>query len=106
MIGNVEIAKEIIPYTKVEGNPKGRRFGSYLHLAAKYGQPAILKMLIFQGLSLRLKDKEGRSVYDLLKDENFQVETYSNDQQCTVKVDGDEGKKCKEEMLKFMERII
>ena len=109
MIGNVEIAKEIIPYTKVEGNPKGRRFGSYLHLAAKYGQPAILKMLIFHGLIMEykeLKDKEGRTVYDLLKDESFQVENYDQNQQCTVKPEGDEGKKCKREMLKFIESIM
>ena len=64
MTGNVEIAKKIIPYTKVEGNPKGRRFGSYLHLAAKYGQPAILEALIFQGFIMNykeLKDKEANA---------------------------------------------
>ena len=109
MTGNVEIAKKIIPYTKVEGNPKGRRFGSYLHLAAKYGQPAILEALIFKGLIMNykeLKDEEGRTVYDLLKDENFQVENYDQNQKCTVKAERDEGKKCKQEMLKFIERLF
>ena len=109
MTGNVEIANKIIPYTKCEGNPKGRRFGSYLHLAVKYGQPAILEALIFKGLVMNykeLKDKEGRTVYDLLKDENFQVETYDHNQQCTVKAERDEGKKCKQEMLKFIERLM
>ena len=109
MIGNVEIAKEIIPYTKVKGNPKGRRFGSYPHLAVKYGQLEILKMLIFQGPIIdwqELKDKKGRSVYDLLMDENFQVKVYDHKLQCTLKAEGDEGKKCKQEMLKFIESIM
>ena len=107
MIGNAEVAERIIHWTKVDGNPKGRRFGSYFHLAAKYGQPAILKMLIFQGVNFeKLKDKEGRTVYDLLKDENFQVENYDHIQQCTVKAEKDEGKKCKQEMLKFVERLM
>ena len=53
-----------------------------------------------------LKDKEGRTVYDLLKDENFQVENYDQNLQCTVKAERDEGKKCKQEMLKFIERLM
>ena len=109
MIGNVEIAKEIIPFTKVKGNPKGRRFGSYPHFAVKYGQLEILKMLIFQGPIIdwqELKDKKGRSVYDLLMDENFQVKVYDHKLQCTLKAEGDEGKKCKQEMLKFIESIM
>ena len=109
MIGNVQIVKEIMPYTKLTANPKGRRWGSYLHVAVKYGQLAILKMLIFQGPIIdwqELKDKEGRSAYDLLKDENFQVEIYDHHKQFAVKTEGDEGKKCKEDMLEFIESIM
>ena len=109
MIGNVEIVKAIMPYTKVTANPKGQRFGSYLHVAVKYGQLAILKMLIFQGPITdwqKLTDKEGRSAYDLLKDENFQVEIYDHNKQYAVKTEGDEGKKCKQDMLEFIESIM
>ena len=81
MIGNVEMVKAIMPYTKVTANPKGRGFVSYLHVAAKYGQLEILKILLehFDKKKfdwLRLKDKEGRSVWDLLKVSKFQKQFF------------------------------
>ena len=58
---------------------KRTAFWSYLHVAVKYGQLKIFKILIehLQDKSfdwLKFKDKEGRSVYDLLKDENIQID--------------------------------
>ena len=112
MIGNVEIVKEIMPYTKLTANPKGRRWGSYLHVAVKYGQLEILKMLIehFQDKKFdwqTLKEKEGRSAYDLLKDEDFQVEVYNeNAHGGAVKAKEDVGKKSKQDMLEFIESIM
>ena len=81
MIGNVEMVKAIMPYTKVTANPKGRGFVSYLHVAAKYGQLEILKILLehFEKKKfdwLKLKDKEGRSVWDLLKVSKFQKQIF------------------------------
>ena len=81
MIGNVEMVKAFMPYTKVTANPKGRGFVSYLHVAAKYGQLEILKILLehFEKKKfdwLKLKDKEGRSVWDLLKVSKFQKQIF------------------------------
>ena len=115
MIGNVEIAKAIMPNTKLTANPKGRRWGSYLHVAVKFGQLEILKMLMehFQAKNFdwqQLKEKEGRSAYDLLKDENFQVEVYweyaGTTTHGTRKAEEDVGKKCKQDMLEFIESIM
>jgi len=108
MIGNVEMVKAIMPYTKVTANPKGRGFVSYLHVAAKYGQLEILKILLehFEKKKfdwLKLKDKEGRSVWDLLKRKSFHVETYDPNKQSASKAEENEGKKCKQEMLEFIE---
>ena len=108
MIGNVEMVKAIMPYTKVTANPKGRGFVSYLHVAAKYGQLEILKILLehFEKKKfdwLKLKDKEGRSVWDLLKRKSFHVETYDPIERFASKAEENEGKKCKQEMLEFIE---
>ena len=109
MTGNIEIVKKaIMPCTKVTTSSKEQCFRDCL-VAVKYGQLEILKMLIFQGPITdwqKLKDKEGRSAYDLLKDETFQVEIYDHNQQCAVKTEGDEGKKCKQDMLEFIESIM
>ena len=113
MIGNVEIVKAIMPNTKLTANPKGRRWGSYLHAAVKFGQLEILKLLIehFQAKNFdwqQLKEKEGRSTYDLLKDEDFQVEVFweHGGTTGTRKAKEDVGKKCKEDMLEFIESIM
>ena len=109
MIGNVEIFKEFMPYTKLTANPKGRHWGSYLHVAVKYGQLEILKMLIehFQDKNFdwqQLKEKEGRSAYDLLKDENFHVVIYNERNGVIAKEDVE--KKSKQDMLEFIESIM
>jgi hypothetical protein len=108
MIGNVEMVKAIMPYTKVTANPKGRGFVSYLHVAAKYGQLEILKILLeyFEKKKfdwLKLKDKEGRSVWDLLKRKSFHVETYDPTFRSASKAEENEGKKRKQDMLEFVE---
>ena len=112
MIGNVEIFKEFMPYTKLTANPKGRHWGSYLHVAVKYGQLEILKMLIehFQDKNFdwqQLKEKKGRSAYDLLKDENFEIEIYNEHAHGgAIKAKEDVGKKSKQDMLEFIESIM
>ena len=113
MIGNVEIVKAIMPYTKLTANPKGRRWGSYLHVAVKFGQLEILKMLMehFRAKNFdwqQLKEKKGRSAYDLLKDEKFQVEVYwaVGGTHGTNIAKEDVGKKSKEVMLEFIESIM
>jgi len=118
MIGNVEIVKAFMPYTKLTANPKGRRFGSYLHVAIRYGHLEILKILIeyFQDKNFDwqlLKEKKGCSIYDLLTDENFEVEIYdenahSEDKDEYEDEDGDEdvAKKSKLDMLEFIESIM
>ena len=110
MIGNVDIAKAIMPNTKLTANPKGRRWGSYLHVAVKFGQLEILKLLIehFQTKNFdwqQLKEKEGRSAYDLLKDEDFQVEIFGA-HGGSIKAEEDVGKKSKQDMLEFIESIM
>merc|ERR1711997_659135 len=45
MVGNFEMVKAIMPYTKIKANPK-RRFGSYLHVAVKYGQSESFKFIV------------------------------------------------------------
>ena len=75
-----------LPYTKVTANPIGqsfnekfecfkdfKSFGSHLHVAAKYGQIEIFKNILeyLEGIMFdwqKLKDEEGRSVYDLLSE--------------------------------------
>ena len=113
MIGNVEIAKAIMPNTKLTANPKGRRWGSYLHVAVKFGQLEILKMLMehFRAKNFdwqQLKEKKGRSAYDLLKDEDFQIEVFWEHAGTTGtrKAKEDVGKKSKEDMLEFIESIM
>ena len=112
MIGNVEIVKAFMPLTKLTANPKGRRFGSYLHVAIRYGQLEILKILMehFKDKNFdwqQLKEKEGRSIYDLLKDENFEVQIYDeNADGGAVKAKEDIGKKSKKDMLEFIESIM
>ena len=112
MIGNVEIFKEFMLYTKLTANPKGRHWGSYLHVAVKYGQLEILKMLMehFQEKNFdwqQLKEKKGRSAYDLLKDENFEIEIYNEHAHGgAIKAKEDVGKKSKQDMLEFIESIM
>jgi len=112
MIGNVEIVKAFMPLTKLTANPKGRRFGSYLHVAIRYGHLEILKILMehFKDKNFdwqQLKEKEGRSIYDLLKDENFEVQIYDeNADGGAVKAKEDVGKKSKKDMLEFIESIM
>jgi len=110
MIGNVEMVKTIMPLTRLKANPKNR-FGSYLHVAVRYGQFEIFK-IIFKHLQgkkfdwLQLKDQEERTALELLQDENFQLENYDRDLEKPVKAERDESKKYKQHMLKFIENLM
>ena len=110
MIGNFEMVKAIMPLTKLKANPKSR-FGSYLHVAVKYGQFEIFK-IIFKQLQgkrfdwLQLKDQEGRTALELLQDENFQLENYNHDLEKPVRADRDKSKEYKQYMLEFIEKLM
>jgi len=110
MIGNVEMVRTIMPLTKLKANPKNR-FGSYLHVAVRYGQFEIFK-IIFKHLKgkkfdwLQLKDQEERTALEMLQDENFQLENYNRDLEKPVRADRDESKKYKQHMLKFIENLM
>jgi len=110
MIGNVEMVTTIMPLTKLKANPKNR-FGSYLHVAVRYGQFEIFK-IIFKHLKekkfdwLQLKDQEERTALEMLQDENFQLENYNRDLEKPVRADRDESKKYKQHMLKFIENLM
>ena len=94
----------------MKANPKSR-FGSYLHVAVKYGQFEIFK-IIFKQLQgkrfdwLQLKDQEGRTALELLQDENFQLENYNHDLEKPVRAVGDKSKEYKQCMLKFIEKLM
>ena len=110
MIGNFEMVKAIMPLTKLKANPKSR-FGSYLHVAVKYGQFEIFKIIFEQLQSkkfdwLQLKDQEGRTALELLQDENFQLENYNHDLEKPVRADRDKSKEYKQYMLKFIEKLM
>ena len=110
MIGNVEMVKAIMPLTKLKANPKSR-FGSYLHVAVRYGQFEIFK-IIFKQLQgkkfdwLQLKDQAERTALELLQDENFQLENYDRDLEKPVRADRDESKNYKRQMLKFIKNLM
>jgi len=110
MIGNVEMVRTIMPLTRLKANPKNR-FGSYLHVAVRYGQFEIFK-IIFNHLKekkfdwLQLKDQEERTALEMLQDESFQLENYNRDLEKPVRADRDESKKYKQHMLKFIENLM
>ena len=111
MIGNVEMVKTIMPLTKWKANPKNR-FGSYLHVAVRYGQFEIFK-IIFKHLGrgkkfnwLKLKDQEERNFLELLQDESFRLENYDHDLEKPVRSDRYESENYKQHMLKFIENLM
>ena len=104
------MVKTIMPLTKLKANPKSR-FGSYLHVAVRYGQFEIFK-IIFKQLQgkkfdwLQLKDQAERTALELLQDENFQLENYDRDLEKPVRADRDESKNYKRQMLKFIKNLM
>ena len=56
------------------------RFGSYLHVAAKFGQFEIFKLIF--GLVKdwkNLKDKHNRNILETLSEGNYQMEVYNKE---------------------------
>ena len=74
MIGNYEIFITLLPLTNIENNPDFP-YGSYLHVAIKYGQTEIFKHLctILKDWK-QLKNRDGLTVYQVLMDKNYAVE--------------------------------
>ena len=76
-VGNMEMVKAIIPYTKVDTTSK--KFGSYLHVAVKYGRLEIFKHLCQLVENWEsLKDKKGRTADQLLLKDKFQFVAYED----------------------------
>ena len=77
MFGDIEMVKAIIPCTGIKSNPKNR-YGSYLHVAVKFGRFEIFK-IICKALKKKkidwknLKDRNSRTAYEMLMNENFIV---------------------------------
>ena len=110
MVGNFEMVKAIMPYTKIKANPK-RRFGSYLHVAVKYGQFESFKFIVQEMKKmkfdwLKLKDQENRSAYEFLTDENFRVELYDPKLGKPFQYKKEESDKYKQHMQKFIETFM
>ena len=72
-----------MPLTRITANPKAR-FGSYLHLAVKFGRFYIFK-LIFDELKrrkydwLKLTDSNSHSAYEYAKQKDFRMEDYDKE---------------------------
>ena len=76
-VGNMEMVKAIIPYTKVDTTSK--KFGSYLHVAVKYGRLEIFKHLCQHVENWEsLKDNKGRTADQLLLKDGFQFVAYED----------------------------
>ena len=76
-VGNMEMVKAIIPYTKVDTTSK--KFGSYLHVAVKYSRLEIFKYLCQLVENWKsLKDRKGRTADQLLLKDDFQFVAYED----------------------------
>ena len=107
MVGNIEIVRALIPLTNIAPTPKPR-FGSYLHVAIKYGQFKIFK-IIFKWLKnnnvdwIDLKDKKERCAYDLLLDETYRIGLYNHKLEKPVKIGMESENDLKKIFLEFLE---
>ena len=101
MVGNIDVVNEIIPQTKINANPK-LRFGSYLHVAVKFGRLQIFKKIFALVKNWEnLKDSNGRNVHQLLLDENLHIEIFgkTENEEENRQI---EAVKIKQEMLDFV----
>ena len=103
MIGNIDVVNEIIPLTKINANPK-LRFGSYLHVAVKFGRLQIFKKIFALVKNWEnLKDSNGCNVHQLLLDENYHIEFIGKPRrQNEAENQMEEAAKIKQEMLDFV----
>ena len=99
-----------MPLTRITANPKAR-FGSYLHLAVKFGRFYIFK-LIFDELKrkkydwLKLKDSNSHSAYEYAKQKDFRMEDYDKESGIPYRIPKEKSDIYREAMIKFIESII
>jgi len=102
MIGNMDIINEILPLTNINANPK-RRFGSYLHVAARYGQMEIFKLIFDRVKDWKsLKDSRDRTILEQLKDDDFDVDVYDKKTGKTRKANASTSIIFKMDLLKYI----
>ena len=93
MTGNVEIVKKLLQPIRKD---------SVLE-AVKYGQLEIFKILLQHSQG---KTKGLKRTFFLWFAKIFQIEIYDHNLQYAVKAEGEDGKKCKQDMLEFIESLI
>ena len=71
--------------------------------AVKYGQLEIFKILLQHSQG---KTKGLKRTFFLWFAKIFQIEIYDHNLQYAVKAEGEDGKKCKQDMLEFIESLI
>ena len=113
MFGDIEMVKTLIPCTGIKANPKAR-FGSYLHVAVKFGRFEIFK-IICKALKKKkfdwknLKDRNDRTAYELLMLDHFTVKVCPTFDQTTGDLaiaDRLVTFKFKEDMKKYIKSIM
>jgi len=76
-VGNLEMVKEIIPFTKI--NTISKKFGSYFHVAVQYGRLEIFKHLA--GLVENwetLENQNGETAEQFFMEEDFKFTVYED----------------------------
>ena len=76
-VGNLEMVKVIIPYTKI--NTISKKFGSYFHVAVQYGRLEIFKHLV--GLVENwetLENQNGETAEQFFMEEDFKFTVYED----------------------------
>ena len=95
-----------MPLTRIRANPKAR-FGSYLHLAVKFGRFYIFK-LIFDELKrkrydwLKLKDSNSHSAYEYAKQKDFRMEDYDKESGKPYKIRKEKSDIYREAMITYI----
>jgi len=106
MVGDIGMVKAIMPLTRITANPKAR-FGSYLHLAVKFGRFYIFK-LIFDELKrkkydwLKLKDSNSHSAYEYAKQKDFRMEDYDKESGKPYKIRKEKSDIYREAMITYI----
>ena len=99
-----------MPFTQITANPR-KRFGSYLHLAAKFGRFYIFKM-IFNELKrkkydwLKLKDLNYNSAYEFVKERDFRMQDYDKKLEKPYNIRKVQSDIYKKAMIKFIDSLM